>query len=74
MSRQQEIIIIILMSFGFCGGFAFGHKLSLEGLESNKIEGYHCAPITKHIGLESAKAQVLINQKLAASTVLGIEK
>lgn len=30
--------------------------------------------ITKHIGLESAKDQVLINQKLAASTVLGIEK
>lgn len=37
-------------------------------------DSYRCAPITRHIGLESAKARVLVNQKLAASTVLGIEK
>ena len=33
------------------------------------VEGYHCAPITKHIGLESAKKQVEINQaRVAAAT------
>jgi hypothetical protein len=64
MSRQQEIIIIILMSLGFCGGVAFGHKLALAGLKDNQIENSPCAPITKHTSLRSAKAQVLINQKL----------
>ena len=62
MNSIQEIIIAILLSLGFCGGVWLGSELSLEGLESNKIEGYHCGKITKHIGLESAKAQVLINQ------------
>jgi len=26
--------------------------------KNNEIEGYHCTPITKHTGIESAKAQV----------------
>lgn len=66
MNSNQEIIIAILLSLGFCSGVWLGSELSLEGLESNKIEGYHCAPITRHVVLESAKAQVLINQARVA--------
>ena len=64
MSRQQEIIIMILMSLGFCAGTAFGHKLALAGLKDNQIEGYHCTPITSHTGIESAKAQVVKYQTM----------
>lgn len=38
------------------GGFSIGSGV-LE-------QQWHCAPITKHVGIESAKAQVLINQNL----------
>ena len=46
----------------FCTGFMYLQATSL--VEGNKWKDYHCAPITKHTSLESAKAQVLINQKL----------
>lgn len=54
--------------------FMMGRATMIDQIKSNAVKGYHCGKITKHIGLESAKAQVLINQKLAASTVIGIEK
>ena len=64
MSTQQEIIIIILMAIGFCGGAAFGHKLALAGLEDNQVEDYHCAPIVKVSTMEEAKKQIEINQAM----------
>ena len=36
------------------------------------IASLHCAPIVKASTMEEAKKQIEINQKLAASTVLGI--
>ena len=49
-------------------GMACGSAITAESMSSrvkeNAYNGYHCAPITKHTSLESAKAQVLINQKL----------
>ena len=38
--------------------------LAKTGLENNTIEGYHCTPITKHIGIKSAKAQVSAYQAM----------
>tara|TARA_R110000850_G_C9609590_1_gene429663 strand:- start:306 stop:500 length:195 start_codon:yes stop_codon:yes gene_type:complete len=52
----------------FILGLSVGVNLSQwavgNEIKNNTVKGYHCAPITKHVGLESAKAQVLINQKL----------
>tara|TARA_R100000951_G_C2648580_1_gene183516 strand:+ start:1560 stop:1757 length:198 start_codon:yes stop_codon:yes gene_type:complete len=46
------------MLIGLIAGMKLTGFLAFEGLESNTIEGYHCTPITKHIGIESAKKQV----------------
>ena len=37
------------------------------GLENNTIEGYHCTPITKHVGIGPAKAQVAKYQAITST-------
>lgn len=53
--------IIVLLFFGLCmfviGGFS-GSLVSFSLVKTNKLEGYHCQPITTHSTLEDAKAQV----------------
>ena len=50
------ILAAILLSF-WLGVFTGDSHVKSE-VEINNIEGYHCTPVTKHIGIESAKAQV----------------
>lgn len=53
---------------GFVSAAMTDFRVSNE-VKNNEFSGYHCAPITKHIGLESAKKQVEINQaRVAAAT------
>tara|TARA_R110000850_G_scaffold54186_1_gene129194 strand:+ start:316 stop:651 length:336 start_codon:yes stop_codon:yes gene_type:complete len=48
--------------------YHFAQAIMSSGLKAGDVisskEGLHCAPVTKHTSLESAKAQVLINQKV----------
>ena len=46
----------------FCSTFVYFQATDL--VESNKWKGYHCTPITKHIGIESAKKQVSAYQAM----------
>lgn len=51
---------------GFVAGLASAamsdYRFNSE-LESNKVDGYHCQPITKHSTLEDAKAKVIEYQE-----------
>ncbi len=47
----------LLGIFAFAGAI-IGFNFAVENVESNELQGYHCTEITKHTGIESAKAQV----------------
>ena len=49
-----SIAIAVMWSLGFMTGYSWLE----DDAKNNAIEGYHCTPITKHAGIESAKAQV----------------
>lgn len=49
---------------GLIAGMSLTEFMVQEGLKANTVEGYHCGKITKHISLESAKAQVLAYQTM----------
>ena len=46
----------------FAVAFLLGSWIAVSSVKgevaSNNIQGYHCTPITKHIGIESAKKHV----------------
>ena len=56
---MKEFMMVFLLTGG---GFILGIGVQIDAqriaVESNDITGYHCTPVTKHIGIESAKAQV----------------
>jgi len=43
------------------GGLVVG-LMAFHGIENNTIDGYHCAEVTHHKTMKSAKEQVLLNQ------------
>ena len=54
---DNVFIGMLLGAFAFAGA-VFGFNFALDNVESNELQGYHCTPITKHTGIESAKTQV----------------
>ena len=46
-------------------GLAISCYMLRHSLTNNVIMGYHCAPITQHSSMESAKRQVRLNQAMA---------
>lgn len=59
-----EILSVLAIVCCLLFVYSKGQSDVLVSVKSNVIEGYHCAPITNHISLESAKAQVLAYQTM----------
>ena len=64
MHIPQEIIVMALILAAFGSGAGFGTASAYEDIKGNTVNGYHCTPITKHIGLGSAKKQVKAYQAM----------
>jgi len=60
----MKVNYFCFLMIGLIVGMQFTEWLADTGLENNTIEGYHCTPITKHTGIESAKAQVVKYQTM----------
>lgn len=52
----SEVVLVLLVGISI-GAFLMELGLS-DDIKHNTVDDYHCTPITKHIGIESAKAQV----------------
>ena len=63
MNNKVNYFCFIII--GVIIGMELTGYLAKSGLKNNTIEGYHCTPITKHIGIESAKKQVEAYQAMA---------
>tara|TARA_R110000850_G_scaffold221556_2_gene347296 strand:+ start:880 stop:1077 length:198 start_codon:yes stop_codon:yes gene_type:complete len=60
----MEYIIPLLLMAAFVTGANLG-ALTVSGeVESNTVDGYHCAPIVKVSTMEEAKKQIEINQAM----------
>ncbi len=57
-----EVVLVLLAGISM-GTFLMGLGLS-DDIKHNTVDGYHCTPITKHIGIESAKKQVSAYQAM----------
>ena len=64
MNIPQEVIVMILILAAFGSGAGFGTAKAYEDIQGNTVNDYHCTPITKHIGIESAKKQVSAYQAM----------
>ena len=56
--------ILLAICLSWVGGFIFGYAYLNIDIRHNTVDGYHCTPITKHIGIESAKKQVSAYQAM----------
>ena len=59
---NKSILFAICLSWisGVISGYSY---LNID-IRHNIVDGYHCTPITKHIGIESAKNQVSAYQAM----------
>ncbi|MEH6451264.1 MAG: hypothetical protein V7765_21560 [Oleispira sp.] len=62
----MKVNYLALFILGLVVGIKLSQWVVIDEIKKNTVKDYHCAPITKHTSLESAKAQVLINQKLGS--------
>jgi hypothetical protein len=60
----MKVNYLAFFILGLSVGVSLGQWAVGNEIKNNTVKDYHCAPITKHTSLRSAKAQVLINQKL----------
>lgn len=64
---MDSVFVGVIFGIGVLGGAIFGFNFAVANVESNELQGYHCAPIQKVKTLEEAKAIIEAHQKRTGS-------